>query len=282
MLILLVLNGVCFLQQQFRQNSYREIKEETSIRLQLMREVRNLDAAETEKYLSGILNGDYSETYKNSCLELLAQMEHITTYDEYIEQVIEESGRVSRFSVFATDSSDFSTQNAANVVSEYEGLEGVKLLPGNDKPVVQFMDYQLMIYLSVVMTIVIAFMVIREHDAGITQLIYSSARGRLPLGFKRCGFISLAAFVCTALNMLTVWLLSIYLYGGRYRKRKEYTIDRDVCGCDRAGIHSRLSVAILSACGTFCCCNWSFCVDGYEPNSQYHPFTSNCDFVLYL
>lgn len=71
MLILLVLNGVCFLQQQFRQNSYREIKEETSIRLQLMREVRNLDAAETEKYLSGILNGDYSETYKNSCLELL-------------------------------------------------------------------------------------------------------------------------------------------------------------------------------------------------------------------
>lgn len=214
MLILLVLNGVCFLQQQFRQNSYREIKEETSIRLQLMREVRNLDAAETEKYLSGILNGDYSETYKNSCLELLAQMEHITTYDEYIEQVIEESGRVSRFSVFATDSSDFSTQNAANVVSEYEGLEGVKLLPGNDKPVVQFMDYQLMIYLSVVMTIVIAFMVIREHDAGITQLIYSSARGRLPLGFKRCGFISLAAFVCTALNMLTVWLLSLYLYGG--------------------------------------------------------------------
>lgn len=214
MLALFLLNGVCFLQQQFRQNSYHKIKEETSFRLQLLREVQGMDMTGKEEYISDRLNGHNSEEYKNVCLELLAQMEHITTYDAYLMHVIEESERVSRFSVFAADSSDFSKQNAANVLRAYKRLAGSRLLVGNDKPIVQFMEYRLWIYLSVIMTILGAFMLIRERGTGITQIIYSSPRGRLQLGIRRWGFICLSAFICTGLNMLVVWFLSMYLYGG--------------------------------------------------------------------
>lgn len=144
----------------------------------------------------------------------MEQEEHRDTYQAYVSEVIDDANRIVDSPIFVSKNSEFFKNNASNIANAYEGVKDITVEDGNDVPIVAFMRFSLMPYISLIMLILIAFDAAREQKKGISFMIYTSYKGRGMLGMRRCGYIVFMSGVIVAVNMLMLLCLSIFTYGG--------------------------------------------------------------------
>ena len=210
---LFLLNGALFLREQLSGSSYIEIREETDFRLKLSEALSVRSDTERTEYLAAAEAYADSESRRNALMEIAAQAEYLRGYEDYVQGILAGAERISGFSVFDSESSGFSKQNAENTVRAYKRVEGVSVVPGNDKPLVQLIGYRYLFVFPLVMVILTAFVMARGQKNGMPQVIYSSAGGRFKLGVKRCICLCASSFLLHALCLLQLCLLSVRLYG---------------------------------------------------------------------
>lgn len=139
---------------------------------------------------------------------------HRNTYAEYVNEVIDDAKSMVDSPLFVLQNSEFSKQNAKNIAKAYERIVDIEVMDGNDIPVIAFLDFLPMIYISIIMIVLIAFDAVRDQRKGMDLLLYTSSKGRCLLGIRRCAYIVFISCVIVAVNMLVILLLSVYKYGG--------------------------------------------------------------------
>ena len=217
LLILILFNAGLFIYQQLTLNSYDEYMEMRDYRTKIYDEIEDMPYSEIELFLTEQIEKYYESDFEFYVIyDVIAQIEYIDSYDEYVTDVIKNAENIINFSIFNTDNRTYSKQNVESTVSAYERLTDISLEIGNDNPVEYFLyNNRYMVYISTIMMLILVFQNSRESKPGLSQIIYSSSGGRGRLAAKRLVFIIFSSLIICGTNCAINFIISIFLYGGK-------------------------------------------------------------------
>jgi hypothetical protein len=143
--------------------------------------------------------------------KLLAQLEYLQDYPDYLKTVQQNAERLQRFS---TLSSGFDGENILKTAADFATLDGVKVQLCRDGALTALFSYRMTDYLLVLLLLYYALCCLRERQDGLWAVIHAMPRGRGVLAGQRL----ILLLICTVAGALLLYgeilLIGIWLYGG--------------------------------------------------------------------
>lgn len=240
-LLLLLVNGVLFVREQ-RENQYgldlelpksgtvlldglymvepepADAREAYRRYLSWLDRVRGLSADEAEAFLNGVEKAGTADD-ENARLDaiavnnLLAQVEYLTGYDDWLEGIRKNKENLLDFSIFS-DPDSFSGRNIRKTADEFEKLRGVELTLGADGAVDALLSYRLADYFLTVFLLLFGLSFLGERKTGLWAMVHASPDGRFRLAVRRTLLLCGASVCGVLLFHGTDLALGFSLYGG--------------------------------------------------------------------
>lgn len=159
----------------------------------------------------------YTESYLNVKLHILdilqGELSHIASYREKLEDLKAQAESISGISIFS-GSNSFSDKNINKTVEDYAPLENIELSFQNQEAVKSVIKFDFAHYIVLIILIWIVFLFSSEQKKGLTQLVFTTAKGRLPLALKRAGILMFSAIAVNILVYSVLLGTALYIYGG--------------------------------------------------------------------
>lgn len=211
-----VLNIALFMNCQYRQGSVIEDKSYKSIYMELVQECSDKSYDEITEYID-ILSKQSKENDDSVALNAIAQfrqkVEYIYGYNSEINRIIDNSRRMSTFSIFSGEN-NYSRINIEKTCSDYEKLKNLELKPVNDLAVDSLYRYK---YINIIMfayMLIILYQLYAEQENGMLPMIRSAAAGRFRLGVVRQLIIAVMIIIGMAVIYISTIVCAYMQYGG--------------------------------------------------------------------
>lgn len=229
-LLLLILTAGLFLWAQF--NNATAIGYSLTDRIEYTKEIVNLarryDADEAHDILSDKLSDIYDETesdsgvieydssleYKIEVLEeQISSLEHILSYEEYLQGIIDNSNNLTAISIFQNTDS-FASLNLEKTKNDYEKLQGTEVRYGNYSAVSAVMNYDIVHYIIFLFIFIVVWYFFEDEKKGLKSIFYATKNGRFGMALHRIGVLGVSSVIYTFLSYTLLFLCSFTLYGG--------------------------------------------------------------------
>ena len=180
--------------------------------INLLTQYKNSDLIEAQTELTAKLT-ELTGADKVAATALIAQLNHINGYDDYLATIEANKDKLLNFSIFNSADS-FTNRNINKTAEDFKGLSGITLLLDNDSSINAFMSFRLTDYLGVVLLAIVCISFLAERKKGLWSLVYATPNGRVQLHGKRIGILFLASLFITVLLYGTNLLICNFVYGG--------------------------------------------------------------------
>ena len=145
--------------------------------------------------------------------EVKKQLKHIKKYPRFLSSIDEKATLLNSVSIFEGDDS-FSNRNITKTAEDYKNLRDIGLSVGNDEPITSVLDFAIAHYLTLLMSIVVAFKFLEERKHGLQNLVFSTPKGRTIIAFKRCVALLITVTAINATVYGSLFFTSFMVYGG--------------------------------------------------------------------
>ena len=166
-------------------------------------------ASETRGFLWDRKN---SENY-DAVSQLLAQYDHLLSYEGYLEGVQENAKMLQSVSIFSKPGST-SYKNTVKTAEDFAQMFGHEVTLGHDLAVTEvfsepFTDYSILLLMGVCCALFLS-----ERREGLWPMVHAAPAGRQKLCLRRILTLLLAAIIGTLVLLGSKILLSVWLYHG--------------------------------------------------------------------
>lgn len=120
----------------------------------------------------------------------LSQKEYVLEYPAYIQGILQSAGSLNQISVFSQQDS-FSTKNIEKTKEEYEKMENISLGIFDGRCLTTFFTYSPIRFVTLLFTLIIAFLLSEKQSEGMEGLIFSCKKGRLQFCIRKFGALAL-------------------------------------------------------------------------------------------
>lgn len=189
-----------------------DAKECYSKYINLLTQYKNTDPIEAQTELTAKFT-ELTGADKVAATALIAQLNHINGYDDYLATIEANKDKLLNFSIFNSADS-FTNRNINKTAEDFKELLGITLRLDNDSSINAFMSFRLTDYFGVVLLVIVCISFLAERKKGLWSLVYATPNGRVQLHGKRIGILFLASFLVTALLYGTNLLICSFVYGG--------------------------------------------------------------------
>ncbi len=155
----------------------------------------------------------YREHTKNE-KRLLAQAEHLQSYETYLSQVREQADNMQATSIFGGNPHSFVYRNLLQTAADFEKCTAANTHFGNYRAVQDWLMFAWAdwLFLAAVVLLVLAFL--EERQKGLTAIIRACAAGREKLQISRLRVLLCYSAAMTVLLYVIPLLLSLCMDGG--------------------------------------------------------------------
>ncbi|MCR5637011.1 MAG: hypothetical protein K6F76_07540 [Clostridiales bacterium] len=158
----------------------------------------------------------YSESYLNVKLHILdilkGELSHIASFKDKLEDLKAQAESISGISIFS-ESNSFSDKNINKTVEDYAPLENIELSFQNQEAAKSVVQFDFVHYLVLIFLIWIVFLFCSEQKKGLSQLVFTTRNGRLPLALKRAGILVFSAIAVNLIMYSILFGAAFYIYG---------------------------------------------------------------------
>lgn len=155
-----------------------------------------------------LLELDWTEALEYG--QISTQIDHLLSYDSYIQGIQSRADRMITVSIFAE--SEFAKANIRKTAEDYGRMEGVELTMGNDLPAQWMVLHQGGGWLAALFVVLVIWSFLAERKSGLWNMICASPHGRHQLARSRfltvVSAAALAGFTFTASELLycySIW-----------------------------------------------------------------------------
>ena len=180
--------------------------------INLLTQYKNTDPIEVQKELTAKLT-ELTGADKVAATALMAQLNHINGYDDYLATIEANKDKLLNFSIFNSADS-FTNRNINKTAEDFKELSGITLRLDNDSSINAFISFRLTDYFGVVLLAIVCISFLAERKKGLWNLVYATPNGRVQLHGKRIGILFLASLFITVLLYGTNLLICNFVYGG--------------------------------------------------------------------
>lgn len=142
----------------------------------------------------------------------ISQKEYISEYPSYIQGILQSAGSLKQISVFAQQDS-FATKNIEKTKEDYEKMEDISLGTFDGRCLVTFFTYSPIRFVTLLFTLLVAFLLSEKQSEGMEGLIFSCKKGRLQFCIRKFSALSLTTVGFTVICygiFLSVCYLSMH------------------------------------------------------------------------
>lgn len=114
----------------------------------------------------------------------ISQKEYVSEYPSYIQGILQSAGSLNQISVFAQQDS-FATKNIEKTKEDYEKMEDISLGTFDGRCLVTFFTYSPIRFVTLLFTLLVAFLLSEKQSEGMEGLIFSCKKGRLQFCIRK-------------------------------------------------------------------------------------------------
>lgn len=143
--------------------------------------------------------------------KLLAQLEYLQDYPNYLKTVQQNAERLQRFSAL---SSGYDGKNILKTAADFATLDGGEVQLCRDGALTALFSCRMTDYFLVLLLLYFALCCLRERQDGLWSVIHATPRGRGVLAGQRLLLMMIYAITGALLLYGEILLIGIWLYGG--------------------------------------------------------------------
>lgn len=172
-----------------------DAKECYSKYINLLTQYKNTDPIEAQTELTAELT-ELTGADKVAATALIAQLNHINGYDDYLATIEANKDKLLNFSIFNSADS-FTNRNINKTAEDFKVLSGITLLLDNDSSINAFMSFRLTDYFGVVLLAIVCISFLAERKKGLakekgyTNLVHFMDDGISGVTMDRPGFVDM-------------------------------------------------------------------------------------------
>lgn len=121
-----------------------------------------------------------------------SQKEYVSEYPVYIQGILQSADNLNQISVFAKQDS-FAQRNIEKTKEDYQRMENISLETFDGRCLSTFFTYVPIRFLTLLFTLIIAFLLSEKQSDGMEGLIFSCKKGRVQFGIRKFGALVLTA-----------------------------------------------------------------------------------------
>lgn len=159
----------------------------------------------------------YTEEYLNFRYKVLdvleKELEHLNGYDEKFVYIDNQAQSISSVSIFS-DGNTSSPSNIEKTVKDYGEIRNTDISIGNYQGITSILNFNFIHFAIFIFIFWIISLFSMEQKTGLSELIYTTKKGRVQLAFKRLLTILFCSAVFTAVIYALLFAVSFFIYGG--------------------------------------------------------------------
>lgn len=128
----------------------------------------------------------------------ISQNEYVSEYPAYIQGILQSAGSLNQISVFAQQDS-FATKNIEKTKEDYQKMENISLGTFDGRCFTMFFTYSPIRVVTLLFTLLIAFLLSQKQSEGMDSLIFSCKKGRLQFGIRKFGALVVTTVAFTVI-----------------------------------------------------------------------------------
>lgn len=138
--------------------------------------------------------------------------DYISSYPTFLKNIEENVSNMKLLQIYQKETS-YVNRNLVRTLSDYQNLEGITLVAGENRGIVAFLSFHLTDLLLLAVSIYLVLQFVAEQKKGLHYLVRSTAKGRFSLCCKRIGILIVSMIVITTLLYGSSLLVSWVHYG---------------------------------------------------------------------
>ena len=117
------------------------------------------------------------------------QKEYVLEYPGYIQGIVQSADNLQQIRIFSQQDS-FSEKNIEKTREDYQNLEALSLVTFDGRFLTAFFSYLPIRFVTLVFTLLIAFLLSEKQSEGLEGLLFSCRKGRLQLCIRKFGALA--------------------------------------------------------------------------------------------